>query len=230
MIFPPRLVHAVIVGRKTQARRPMRGSATCRFKVGRDYAVQAGAGRPVACYITVRSVERQRLDDIGYRDARAEGHRTTDEFRLQWVRTYDARWIKRELIDLVAAYDDTCSIVDWILLRRYEQRHADTPVFVITFDVQHDASRFMATQHDILGGAEQYTPIRARAIDGAEAVPKSWLDREAARARHAGEQQRAAFRRALEEERARRNTDGLTNRALRHINNADDRKDQQNLT
>lgn len=216
MIFDTRQAKAIARGVKTQHRVPV---LPARAKVGHDYAVR----RDVR--VTVLGRRRVLLGDITHRDARAEGHRTTDEFRCGWVRRYDKAWLARERFGLVDDVDDLelVALVDGLLRDRFEARWAKREAWCIDLALVTDAAQYLARQGDILAGGPQYTPIKARAIDPIEAVCGPWLDREARRRAEHGERMRASFRRDLEEERARRSTTGLSNRALRHINRADDR-------
>ena len=184
-------------GRKTQTRRPVKAGKPCRYKVGHDYAVQPGYGREGIARLKVLSVREEICGDISYTDARAEGFKTTAEFKRYFVRLHDKAWIKRELIDLVSVYDDKQSIVDWILLERFERRHAFKPVHVITFELLRDEPRYLATQRDILSGRAddgEYTLQRHRAIDELEVVDEITPARFAKKA----EEQRASFKRDLE--------------------------------
>lgn len=199
---------AIVTGRKTQLRRPLTAGKRCALRIGHDYGVRV-AGRRELCRIDVLGVHRGRLRDVGFREARAEGFRTADDFRCWWVREHDHAWFERHKLGLLdepliaAAFDGDVSVINWILLKRFTERHAQTAVWVISFAVQHDPSLFMASQHDILGGAEQYTATAARAIDQAEVVPAGWLDDLARLARLEGEQLRDERRRAFLEERQR---------------------------
>lgn len=218
MIFTPTDAKLIARGVKTQHRTPV---LVRRSKIGHDYAVTPGR-----CRIRVLDRRRVLLGAITYRDAKAEGHRTTDAFRVAWVRRHDRAWLARQKVDLLTATlddDEIAAIVHAGLLARFAVRWAPCNAWVITFELLTDGPLYLARQRDILAGGEQYTPIRARSIDELEAACGPWLDREAKQRAEHGERMRATFRRDLEEERARRATAGLSNRALRHINRADDR-------
>lgn len=203
MIFPPAQARAIAGKRKTQARIPATGPR-CRFRLGHDYAVQTGPGRPAACRLKIVGIGRQPLGALTLPDARAEGHRTTADFMVAWVRRYDRAWVEREKVDLAAVFDDDVSVVDWILVARFEQRHAQRIVWVLHVELLSDAPRYLARQGDILAGGPQYTANRARAMDDVEAVPARWLDREAARRAEHGARMRAGLRASVEAERQRR--------------------------
>lgn len=200
MIFTPALARAILGGRKTQTRIPTVAGKRCPLKIGHDYAVRTGPGKPVSCHVTVLARARQQLDAITHRDARAEGFRTTNDFRAEWVRRHDAAWVDRELVDLAAAFDDTASVPEWILLERFRQRHAERQVWAILFAVQQHGYRYLASQTDILAGGDQYTANKARAIDELEIPPAQWLEAEAKRARELGDAQRGQRRQEADAE------------------------------
>lgn len=58
---------------------------------------------------------------------RAEGHKTTDEFKTTWVRRHDRPWINTQTQRLEIEPSDS------MLLERFAKRHADTAVWVVTF-------------------------------------------------------------------------------------------------
>lgn len=199
MIFPKEQANAVARGAVTQTRRLVMGR--CQLRVGRDYAVQPGAGRPSVCRIKVNEITHAQAGEITYREAKVCGYKTTDDFKVSWTRAHDRQWVERERVDLVAVYDDNVSIVKWILLKRFEQHHARTPVWVIRFEVQPDVPRFMAHATRTNG---DYVHHPARAIDREECIDEQ-TNNTYAKASHAeGERMRASFRADLEDERARR--------------------------
>lgn len=86
MIFGKTLVKPVLEGRKTQTRRLVKpGELECYYRPGRKYAVQSGRGKPAIARITVLDVRRQRLGDLTFDDARAEGFRSRDAFFAYWT-------------------------------------------------------------------------------------------------------------------------------------------------
>jgi hypothetical protein len=199
VIFTMREARAIARGAKTQARGHWRPG---QYKVGHDYPVRTPR-RPTQSRLKVTGTYCQRVGDITYADALAEGHRTTGEFMVAWVRRHEAAWIKRELIDRVECYDDGCSIVDWILCERFAERHADTPVQVIVFERVMDIPRFMA-RTPVAGRSGDYVANQARAIDNAECVDEATNNHYAKQAEPRAAAQRESFRRALEAERQRR--------------------------
>ncbi len=89
MIFAPEMVRKILSGRKTETRRPVKvGETTCRYKRGKDYAVQRKEGGRATVRIEILGAERQRLGDITYESARREGFKTTDDFREYWIGLY----------------------------------------------------------------------------------------------------------------------------------------------
>lgn len=125
--FAPALLLAVIEGRKTQTRRPIRGNAESPPSIspndrlivlekwGRDpttgdVVIARESSRPLAwkagrfmpraaakVVLRVKSVRRERLNDISEADACAEGFSSTpgtnavEQFRAVWDSIYDSR-------------------------------------------------------------------------------------------------------------------------------------------
>lgn len=81
MIFRPELARLIRQGKKTQTRR--RGETTT-YAVGRIVPVQPGRGKRSTARILITAVEQQRLGDLTFEQARAEGFRTRDEFFAYW--------------------------------------------------------------------------------------------------------------------------------------------------
>ncbi len=207
MIFTAQHARAVLDNRKTQTRRLVKAGKRCRYSEGHDYAVQPGRGKPAIGRIKILDVREEHVGDITYKDARAEGHRTTDAFKAAWVRIHDANWIERQEVttDEHGTIDGDRWMTDTDLLPRFDARHAHKLVHVITFTAVQDNPLFLATQHDILHGRTdtgEYTTRRDRAIDDLEVIPPT--NGEVERARLEGERQRESFKRDLEAERARR--------------------------
>jgi uncharacterized protein YhfF len=166
MIFQPELVRLIRQGRKTQTRRLVKTSQSCRYKPGKNYAVQPGRGEPAIARIQITAVRQERLGDIAYTDARAEGFATTDDFKTYWISVHDKAWLEHENRMLDEAEHDDGVVLDrdtWIKRRSldmFEQWHADKNVWVIAFLL--DATpRFLALRSD-----ELYTTNPARALPG----------------------------------------------------------------
>jgi hypothetical protein len=73
VIFKPEMVEKILAGEKTVTRRPVKledggyGGAIflpCRYKVGKDYAVQPGRGQKAVARIRILSVERGPLKPL----------------------------------------------------------------------------------------------------------------------------------------------------------------------
>lgn len=86
MIFKPRMIEAIVEGRKFETRRPCNGP--CPYVVGRTYAVQPGRGKKAVGRIYVWDVEPQHLDQITEVDARAEGFANRQDFMAYWKQLY----------------------------------------------------------------------------------------------------------------------------------------------
>lgn len=192
MILSPPLVRAVASGRKTQHRVPFVAGKRCPFAVEHHYPVGA-RGRSAACRIRVLSVTRAPLQ-VGFRQARAEGHRTSTGFRAWWVGRHDANWLARQGDDVDEA----------TILERFAERHAGRPVWVVTFEIEGDPVRYCARSRGSADAAGQYTLNKARASDPVEVVPDHWLQREAKARRERDAEQREQRHEDARAERARR--------------------------
>lgn len=189
MIFTPPLARAVATGRKTQTRRPVKGDKPCRYQAGHSYAVQPGRGKEAIARLRVLDVHDELAGDITFADARREGFRTTLEFKAAWVSLYDKAWLDGHNDDAIEA----------TAVQRFDERHAGTPVWVITFTLDRDHVRLLARPTRTSG---DYTDNHRLAIDDLEVIDPAagYIER----VRAEGEKQRAAFRRDLETERQRR--------------------------
>lgn len=89
MIFKPVLIHKITAGKKTMTRRPVKaGETEPRWTVGRAYAAQPGRGKPAAAHFIVTAVRVERLGELTFRDAVAEGFRSRDDFYAYWTDLY----------------------------------------------------------------------------------------------------------------------------------------------
>jgi hypothetical protein len=206
VIFTAHQAHQIAVGRQTQTRVPAFTGKPCPVKVSHDYPVQVRRGSKLVSEGRIKILGRgqQRAGDITYTEARAEGCRTTVDWKTQWVRRRDTVWLAREKVDLIAVYDDEVSIVNWILLKRFDERHADALVWALAFEPVVEVPRFLADQRIKATDDGQYTTSPARAIDPAECVDQATQERYAKLKHEDGERRRASFRADLEAERQRR--------------------------
>ncbi len=201
---------------------PFDDQGGCPVRIGRDFPVRPRSrlidGRRTStaavCRAKALKAQGQRLGLVAYKEARAMGHLTTLAFREQWLRDYDDAF--------VTAHSDSLGVMENATIEaRFAERWAGIVVWAITLELYDDKPRYLAR----VGG---YTATPALAIDDLEAIDKATQDRYAKQARAVGEKMRADFLRDLELERARRKgidaPSTLSNRALRHINNAHDRK------
>lgn len=156
MIFAAEMVRLIAAGKKTATRRLVKGDEPKgRYRAGKSYAVQPGRGKPSSFRILVTDVRQEPVGDLTLADARAEGFRTSDEFKLYWIRLHDKAWANPK-VDCPECMgigcwdcDDTGKVVkprdDVELLARFEDRHAHRLVWVIMFEVDRtDRPRYLA--------------------------------------------------------------------------------------
>lgn len=149
MILSPDMVRAVAAGRKTVHRRPTRSDHPCTYHPGKTYPVMPGRGQRALVRVTVTEVRVDVLGALTFADARAEGFRSTEPFKVKWVHQYDRQWVARQ--------DDPD---DELLLERFDARHADRSVWVIGFRLsREDTPRLLAARP-----APDYVANGARAL------------------------------------------------------------------
>lgn len=199
MIVSKALANALATGRATQIRRPHSMSP---LKPQHTYSVMPGIGRLAECRVTVLEARVTVAGDLSYLDARAMGYRTSGEAKCAWVRAHDAKWIRRELINLAEVFDDGCSVVDWLLVRRFDERWASRLVQVVVVKRVVDEPRFLADQRR--SRADNYTRAKSRAIDYVECVDEATQERLSRKAREESLAKRVSFQRDLAAEQAKR--------------------------
>jgi hypothetical protein len=198
LIFKPELVRLILSKRKTMTRRRVEpGEEVCRYKAGKSYSLQrsftvgerarGARGWAETLEDRIRVVDRphqERAGDISLLDARAEGFRTTAEFKAYWVRLYDKAWLKR-------MEAEGCVLDESLLVERFESAHADKLVWVVRFELV-EAVRLLHRD-----SSRGYTANSAMAFPGVgEAVDEKTLEG----FRERGEQNLAAHRARAEAE------------------------------
>lgn len=146
-----------------------------------------GTTTPVrACSFEVLDYHRALLGaSIDLVAARAEGHRTSDDYRTWWVRTHDVVWlnkyVKRHRVE--HERDPSVEALSEALLARFENRHQFHLVWVITGRHIADAvDRMIAAEPDRIGSA--YTTRMELAVkDGGGAMSEFEQRQESERAR-----------------------------------------------
>lgn len=177
------------------------------LKPQHTYSVMPGPGRPAECRVTVLEARVTVAGDLSYQDARAMGYRTSGKAKAAWVRTHDRQWVKRELVDLADAFDDGCSVVDWLLVKRFDTHWAHRPVQVVVVKRVVDEPRFMARPgRGIItaDGNADYTRTRGLAVDDLEAIDAATQERYSRQASERDAAVRASFQRDLAAEQAKR--------------------------
>lgn len=136
---------------------------------------------PIA-HLEITDLRLQELGEIDLKDARAEGFRTTDEFKIDWVERRDRRWATTPLHDptLDASYRATAGADPQKLesaprlpeapemTERFEERHARALVWAMSFKVV-EAPRLLRAA----AGFDDYTETPSRA---ARAEPEAITD------------------------------------------------------
>jgi hypothetical protein len=172
LILAPEQARLVLAGKKTQMRVPItqpknvtRPNGTSylstpqTFPVGKPHTLRSDL------HVIVTDTAIVTLGDITQRDAIAEGHKTTDAFRVWWVSTHDKPWVNR----YVLKHDSSPS--EDMAVARFHQHHAQRDVWAITFMLDREQKpRFLApTGHgDELGytsTAAQGIPHEPQAVD-----------------------------------------------------------------
>ena len=199
MIFSADLAHLIVAGKKTQTRRTVKAAEReCRFRPGRSYAVEPGRRRAGVARILITDITQEDVADITFAAARAEGFKTTLEFKHHWLSLHDAAWLDR-LDDTWA--DPTDAGYDELVLERFDARHADTLVWVITFQLdrqhlprylhRHSERGYTSREHDAL----HHEPEAIDAITQ-ERYARQARERDVARRR--GEDRRALLEQRLD--------------------------------
>jgi hypothetical protein len=107
MQFKPELIEKILVGEKTQTRRPVkdgdwavhslppltitqvRNSKRCKWRVGRTYAICPGRGKPQVARLELQFIRREDVRFITLEDAVEEGFFSQRGFWQTWCRFYD---------------------------------------------------------------------------------------------------------------------------------------------
>lgn len=217
MIFTRKVATAIAAGRKTQMRllvreprfvqRTRNGKPNGPVYTSRPFEPSAGDSIPIAikgrpgpgatkappelvARVVVLHARTEEVGAITFEGARAEGCKTTAEFKANWVRLHEPRWPPVE-----RAFCPTCTGVDYpadelppcpmcdgeetILIKptpdedelaaRFDTRHADRLVHVITFEVDKTAELRLlspAARRTDDGDEHGYTTDQRRALVG----------------------------------------------------------------
>lgn len=150
MILDESQLSAVLQGRKTQVRRPIRRGEFWVSRIGSAIPLAATLHAPAAVRALIVDVRRQRLANMTADDARAEGFDSLEDFACWWTEQHDADWIaRREGVVVDEVRDDE-------LLERFNDRHAQLQVRVIHLRPYQEPEFLMpATNRPI--DAEDYT-------------------------------------------------------------------------
>jgi hypothetical protein len=191
MILRPDLARAILRGKKTQARlpikphkppaspyiqrrngtkkrRPLKHTTThnqtavlaCSYQPGRTYAVQTGRHHQPIGRLLITDITTQALGDITLRDAIAEGHRTTHDFKTHWLATRDTNWYQRTQ----AKHPEDDEIPEHLIQDRYQTHHAHKHAWVLTITPDNtDHNHLLRAQ---MGTLDDYTENPTDAAQG----------------------------------------------------------------
>ncbi len=151
------------------------------YEVGHHYAVQPARGKPQICRITVLDRRRERLRDLSYEDAIAEGFRTRADFARYWMRLH------------VEKRHDPTGLTDDEVLELWQQLHGDTQVWVITFELKRPLQIVLPDTPTYLHrnpARGSTTDARQKAAGEPELMGTELKVGSIARARHAAEVER----------------------------------------
>jgi hypothetical protein len=153
-----------------------------RIPINRPGTVDGKATSVRVCSFEVVDYHRALLGrSITLESARAEGHRTSDDYRVWWVRTYDVAWLNGGVTRLELPSSEEGLRV--AILARFEDRHQFHLVWVITGRHVADAGhRFLAAEPDRV--QSPYTTQADLAVrPGGDALSEFEQRRESDRAR-----------------------------------------------
>lgn len=158
---------AVARGDITMHAIPARGSDhRKRYAPGQRLAVKQLVGVPglgdTLCHVHVLTVQgpadQMTAGQIGFHEARLLGHRTTTDFRLQWIREHDIDWWQRVRDRLDGREPDEATLDEFE--ERFERRWAGKLIWAITFTVDiAEPARLLAARSE-----ELYTHSVTRAL------------------------------------------------------------------
>lgn len=194
MILSSEQVRLIRAGKKTEHRIPVTDPAARhpgdhpgfgnRPRIGLRIPVSTRElvdGKPTAVpqtTIVVTAFHRQKLgESLSVASVRAEGHRTTGDYKTWWVKCYDKGWCRRS-IDPARWFrlpygtprsDRRLAALEAVLapdhVARFDARHAGTEVWVLTIEPERVASdRFIAL--DGRGDEHGYTTRPEMAVRG----------------------------------------------------------------
>lgn len=93
MIFKPEMIERILAGDKTVTRRPIVGNADCRYKVGREYALQPGRGKKSVGRILIKDIRATQLGpQLTILESAKEGFGSFRDFRDYWEDLYGVPW------------------------------------------------------------------------------------------------------------------------------------------
>lgn len=160
MIFPKAITGKIERGEATLVIRPVG-----RTKPADRIHVKSSQKATITCHIIALDVREMWAGEVTFKQARACGYRTTDDFKAAWVAQFDKPFM-RTLTEMDDEQAREAAIA------RFERRHAGRRAHAIRFTVAVDTPRFMANQRVSHGANDdgQYVASRARAIDDLECV------------------------------------------------------------
>jgi hypothetical protein len=133
------------------------------YERGQRKAIKVSRVAEAACHILLTACHKERHGEVTYNDAVAMGFKTREQYKAYWVRLFDVGWVQRHepTINKPDGTSEREILPDGVLADRFDARHADNEVWVLTFEVERDTPLLLAANSD-----ELYVSTPGRAMEG----------------------------------------------------------------
>lgn len=148
-------------------------------RVGLEIAFTHDEQRAVIV-VTECTDEPVALSSFSVADAKAVGHASADAYRTWWVRRYDHDWLTRAEARERGAHRQ--AFIPRMILQRFEDRHADTPVWPLRFRLASEVEAppspvfLLPGSRARAGVATDYTTDPGAAVDAGEVLDAAQLN------------------------------------------------------